>query len=80
MKKSYHNKLKTILYLARTDITKKNSYNATLNFWQNQTHVQYSMFCCVEKVPVLARCTIVFKCFSYDVLMGTYTKSSSYHK
>ena len=44
MKKSYHNKLKTILHLAITDLTKKTSYNATLNFWQNQKHVQYSMF------------------------------------
>ena len=34
----------------------------------------------VQKVPVLARCTIVFKCFSYDVFMGTYTESSGYHK
>ena len=34
----------------------------------------------VEKVPVLARCTIVLKCFSYDVFMGTYTESSSYQK
>ena len=44
MKKSYHNKLKSILHLAITDITKRTHMMQLWTFGKTKKNVQYSMF------------------------------------